>query len=90
MKNQKAALFIALSLVSGIALAERGSADFNQPITPASASTGQNSFEALDRNGDGVISPEEAEAGTLPANFLYLDRNHDGVISLKEFNYRPR
>lgn len=90
MKNQKTALFIALSLVSGIALAERGSAELNQPITSASASTGQNSFETLDGNGDGIISEKEAEAGTLPTNFLFIDSNHDGVISHKEFNYRPR
>ncbi|WP_416140821.1 hypothetical protein ACM26W_05570 [Halomonas sp. HK25] len=44
----------------------------------------------MDTNGDGVISREEADAGTLPANFLYLDRNHDGVIAHREFHFRPR
>ncbi|MCE8033280.1 hypothetical protein EKK97_04495 [Billgrantia tianxiuensis] len=88
MKAQKTALFLALALASGVAFAERGAEEL-VPAAATSSVTGQNSFEQLDRDGDGRISREEAEAGTLPEIFLFMDRNHDGVISRQEFDFRP-
>ncbi|MFQ3786323.1 hypothetical protein [Halomonas sp. A29] len=88
MKAQKTALFLALALASGVAFAERGAEEL-VPAVATSSATGQNSFEQLDLDGDGRISREEAQAGTLPEIFLFMDRNHDGVISRQEFNFHP-
>ncbi|QTP61106.1 EF-hand domain-containing protein [Billgrantia antri] len=89
MKAQKTALFLALALSSGVALAEMGAEQLIPPTASSSAS-GQNGFEQLDRDGDGRISREEAKAGTLPEVFVILDRDHNGAISRQEFNFRPR
>lgn len=90
MKALKITSFIALAFFAGAAVAGQGDT-WNPSLDPiASVPTGQNTFEQLDRNGDGVISKSEAAAGTLPAIPMFMDRNHDGVISQQEFNYRPR
>ncbi|MFQ3789012.1 hypothetical protein [Halomonas sp. A29] len=90
MKIQKISLFLVLALASSAALAERGAEEPVPPLLASSNATGQNSFERLDLDGDGYISREEAQAGTLPEIFLFMDRNHDGLISRQEFHYRPR
>lgn len=90
MKAQKTALFLAFALASGVALAEMGAGELQVPRPASSGSSAQNSFDDLDVDGDGRISREEAEAGTLPENFLIMDRNHNGSLSHQEFNFRPR
>ncbi|MCE8017699.1 hypothetical protein HOP62_16595 [Halomonas sp. MCCC 1A17488] len=90
MKIRKFALSLALTLASGFALAERGAEEPIPPLLGSSSATGQNSFDRLDLDGDGHISRQEAQAGSLPEIFLFLDRNHDGLISRQEFHYRPR
>ncbi|MDI5985407.1 hypothetical protein QLQ85_11465 [Halomonas sp. M4R5S39] len=90
MKTQKTALFLALALASGVALAERGAADLQIPLATSTGTSDQNSFEKLDLDNDSRLSHDEAEAGTLPRIFLFMDRNHDGVLSRQEFNYRER
>ncbi|WP_197038269.1 hypothetical protein [Billgrantia saliphila] len=90
MKTQKTALFLALALASGVALAERGAEEMQMPLAASSAHSDQNSFEKLDLDADGRLSREEAEAGSLPGIFQFMDRNHDGVLTRQEFNYRER
>lgn len=51
-----------------------------RPSGPAPA------FAAIDRNGDGNISPDEANGYALLANdFLKADGNRDGRISSREY-----
>ncbi|MCE8016532.1 hypothetical protein HOP62_10670 [Halomonas sp. MCCC 1A17488] len=85
----KSALFLALALTSGAALAEMGAEELVPPSASSSAS-GQNGFEQLDQDGDGRISREEAREAALPEAFIILDRDHNGEISRQEFNFRPR
>lgn len=87
MKAQKTALFLALALTSGVALAERGAEELQIPLATSSG-VSQNGFEKLDLDDDGRISREEAEAGSLPGIFHFMDRNRDGELSRQEFNYR--
>jgi EF hand len=50
------------------------------------APTVQNTFEMLDRNGDGLISRDEAaRSPALAANFDELDRNHSNSLDRSEF-----
>ncbi|UYG02995.1 EF-hand domain-containing protein [Halomonas sp. LR3S48] len=90
MKTFKYALVIALALASGATLAEQGEGPLVLPHLASSNTAGQESFGRLDLDGDGHISREEAQAGTLPEIFLFMDRNHDGRISRQEFHHRPR
>ncbi|QOR37733.1 EF-hand domain-containing protein [Billgrantia diversa] len=87
--QKKTALFLALVLSSGVALAEMGAEELIPPSAYSNAS-GQNGFEQMDHDGDGRISHEEAKAGSLPEVFVILDRDHNGAISRQEFNFRPR
>jgi Ca2+-binding EF-hand superfamily protein len=44
-------------------------------------------FRALDRNGDGRITQQEAQANELVLeNFSAADANNDGYLSLAEFS----
>ncbi|NLC21815.1 MAG: hypothetical protein GX771_07915, partial [Halomonadaceae bacterium] len=55
MKALKITSFIALAFFAGAAVAGQGDT-WNPSLDPiASVPTGQNTFEQLDRNGDGVI-----------------------------------
>ncbi|NIC05632.1 EF-hand domain-containing protein [Billgrantia bachuensis] len=90
MKTSKYALVIALTLASGATLAEQGEGPLVLPHLASSNTAGQNSFDRLDLDGDGDISRQEAQAGSLPEIFVLMDRNHDGRLSRQEFHHRPR
>ena len=52
----------------------------------ASAQDRNARFNERDRNGDGVLSPNEyTSSGGHPGNFRALDTNNDGVLSRGEF-----
>jgi len=44
-------------------------------------------FQRMDANGDGVVTPDEAQAFEQRL-FARLDANHDGVLTLDEFTAR--
>jgi hypothetical protein len=46
-------------------------------------------FKSMDKNGDGVISKEEASGTPHAANFDQLDKNHDGKLSRAEHANAP-
>lgn len=69
------ALAAALSVVTA---ATAVAAPAGQPALP--------SFKAVDRNGDGTISPDEFQAqGGLEQAFREADANHDNRLSQDEF-----
>ena len=44
-------------------------------------------FQALDTNGDGVISQQEADANPeLASNWQQADKNADGQVDMSEFS----
>ncbi|MDT8321501.1 MAG: EF-hand domain-containing protein [Xanthomonadales bacterium] len=43
------------------------------------------SFETVDANLDGVITPSEAEGSWLAAVFTDIDVNQDGIINRNEY-----
>lgn len=54
---------------------------------PSGGTGSQDRFRRLDLNGNGVLSPQEAQGDPqLSTNFAATDANHDGVISASEFS----
>lgn len=49
-------------------------------------------FAAMDRNGDGYISPVEARSASagLATHFSKFDRDEDGTVSLTEYRRHVR
>jgi len=43
------------------------------------------SFETVDSNLDGVITPDEAEGSWLAREFAHADANQDGLIDRNEY-----
>lgn len=52
----------------------------------------EDQFAAMDRNGDGYISPGEARAASagLATHFSKFDRDDDGTLSLGEYRRHVR
>jgi hypothetical protein len=48
--------------------------------------TSRGGFSALDKNGDGHISRDEAKDATWSNRFTELDKDNDGRLSQSEFN----
>ena len=48
--------------------------------------TSRGDFSALDKNGDGHISRDEAKDATWSNRFTELDKDNDGRLSQSEFN----
>lgn len=81
------ALFCALSLASGIAVAGD---DKVKKTNPAAASTEHQreavGFDVLDQNGDDRISKEEANKfAAISEQFSTADSDQDGYLSRNEF-----
>lgn len=57
------------------------------PTSPALDPAPKLSFQTLDRNRDGKLTPDEARANTsVAAKFAVADKNGDGSLSAAEFN----
>lgn len=80
MRASRFALAAALSLaVAGPAMAQTGLGYLASKIDVA-----VKNFEAADRNHDGLLSKEEAQAGKTPfiaKHFDQIDREHRGQVS---------
>jgi hypothetical protein len=57
----------------------------NTPKAEAGA-TSRGGFSAMDKNGDGYISRDEAKDATWANRFTELDKDNDGRLSQSEFN----
>ena len=57
----------------------------NTPKAEAGA-TSRGGFSAIDKNGDGHISRDEAKDATWSNRFTELDKDNDGRLSQSEFN----
>lgn len=56
-------------------------------LQPVSAGEAKGDFKALDADGDGMISAEEAQANeALTATWETIDVNQDGQIDAAEFS----
>lgn len=62
---------------SGAALAQQ----MGKPTPPADAPT----FDEIDKNADGAITPDEARDNWLAKSFTEVDTNKDGRISQPEY-----
>lgn len=72
---------LVLALLGSLALVTCLRAE-ETPPPPANAEAGiEQSFRNRDKNGDGVLSPEEVGS---PELLQQLDRNQDGAVSLEE------
>lgn len=79
-------LLCSAALLSSAALA-------NEAANDTDAKGAGATFKALDTDGDGKLSKDEAAANTqLSASFDKLDGNSDGFVSKREFqrNTMPR
>ena len=86
MKKQLITLAIAAAFAAP-ALAQSPGRTTTDPkdSNPASgASAG--GFAAIDRNGDGYISRDEARDATWNSRFTELDKDNDGRLSADEFS----
>lgn len=93
MRTRPLALLLALALVPGAALAERPSPGDEPLMAGADSSTPptiKRSFEKLDTDHDGRLSPEETAQASLTNSFWELDRNRDGYLTRQEHDYQPR
>ena len=79
MRASHIALAAALSLAAGTSMAQTGLG-----YLANKADVAMKNFEAADRNHDGLLSKEEAEAGKTPfiaKHFEQIDREHRGQVS---------
>ena len=74
MKKQLITLAIAAALAAP-ALAQ----------SPGRTTTDAGGFAAIDRNGDGYISRDEARDATWNSRFSELDKDNDGRLTQEEF-----
>lgn len=71
--KRSAVLLIAVIAACGSTMAQTGNRD-------------RPSFDALDKNRDGRLAPDEAQAnGAVAAGFAAADKNGDGYLSRAEF-----
>lgn len=80
MRTAAVTTILGLILISGALLAAT-TRDKREPQDPAAVG-----FERLDRDGDGRISPREAEVNAgLATHFRKFDRDGDGTLDREEF-----
>lgn len=86
--NRSIASALIAALISAGALAQGVPPAIPRPTTPAIGgdAAAKLSFEALDKDRDGKLTPDEARANTtVAANFAAADKNNDGSLSRAEF-----
>jgi EF hand domain-containing protein len=91
IKSLSAALVVAAFAVPLSASADTGKTSGAESTSAQPASTNASNdggaeamFKALDKNGDGFISREEAMGTPHAADFSNLDKNGDGKLSREE------
>lgn len=82
-RNTRLAIFVASLLAAGGAIAQQAAP---QPPAEDMKAAIDDKFRALDVNGDGVISQEEAsKMKGLAERFQSADKNKDGKLDRGEF-----
>lgn len=92
MKLRVLALLLALAVIPGAALADRPYPEAEPLMTDSGSRPApmiQRSFNELDSDYDGRLSPTEAAQGAQTDSFWVLDRNSDGYLTRKEYDYQP-
>ncbi|QOR39980.1 EF-hand domain-containing protein [Billgrantia diversa] len=92
MKLRVLALLLALAIIPGAAFADRPSPEDGPLMTRATGSTTpllKRSFDELDSDRDGRLSPAETAQVSLLDSFWELDRNRDGFLNRQEHDYHP-
>lgn len=72
---------LQLVLISALTVAAARAAEQDKP-----ASTAEETFKSLDRDGDQRLSKSEAAKDrSLMSTFVYLDANGDGYLTMREY-----
>lgn len=78
-------LFLASFAMAGYA-GDTENPEKTVPDQTTEKSDAKPSFETVDSNLDGVITPDEAEGSWLAAKFADVDANEDGLINRNEYD----
>ena len=86
MKKQLITLAIAAAFAAPALAQSPGRTTTDPKDSKPASGASAGGFAAIDRNGDGYISRDEARDATWNSRFTELDKDNDGRLSADEFS----